>query len=1187
MNKLAIKNFAISARVKLMGNVMQKAYELGITKDEIKEPEIYQDGFRIGERLFNKNQKKQYDTLVAKIREKGYEQVVEEVAYTWFNRFIAIRFMEVNEYLPIGIRVLSSQQEGKIEPDVIQEVTNVADDLELDIELVYRLQDENNSEELFKYIIVKQCNKLNDILPYMFEKIENYSELLLPDNLLQEGSVVRDLVTMIPEEGWTEQVEIIGWLYQYYISEKKDKVFADLKKNKKITKENIPAATQLFTPKWIVQYMVENSLGRLWLEAHPNEELQQQWKYYLEEAEQETEVQEQLEKLKNKELSPEDIKVLDPCMGSGHILVYAFDVLYQIYKDAGYSERDIPKLIIEKNLYGLDIDDRAAQLAYFAVMMKARSYNRRIFKQTIETNLVAIQESNGISQEAIDYFIGDVLNREEVVYLIKTFENAKEYGSILKVNAVDLEFLERRMEEIHENEEIGDIFYLQHRDVLLERIPTIIKQARIMSEKYEIVTTNPPYMGSKGMNPKLTNYVKKYYTDAKADLFAVFMDVTKNYTKEYYYTATINQHSWMFLSSYEKLRAKLIQEEEIINMIHLGTRAFAEIGGEVVQNTTFVLRKVKTNNYKTIYIRLTDINNAEEKAKEFFNKEHYFITTQDGFSDIPGSPIAYWASKQVLQIFHSKKKISEAGEAKVGIGSGDTDRFLKLWFEVCSMDISFELKEDCILNQLSIKWIPINKGGPYRKWYGNNEYVIDWEENGYALKNFKDENGKPKSYPRNLSYQLKEGITWSDITSLALSVRYSKEGMFFSDVGNMLFLPKSDIKYFMGLLNAKTISMFEKLITSTYHFKPGNMLAIPYVETGNVEKVQIESIVNENIEISKFDWNSFETSWDFEQHPFLTYQEGQNSIKTSYNTWSKEAEKRFNRLKINEEELNRIFIDLYGLQNELIPEVEYKEVTVRKAEQLRDLKSFISYAVGCMFGRYSLDQRGLVFAGGEFDETKYVTFKIDIDNMIPITDDEYFEDDIVSRFINFVRMTFSEETLEENLDFIAEALGRKGNETSRQSIRRYFMKDFYKDHVQTYQKRPIYWLFESGKQDGFKALIYMHRYDESMVAKVRTDYLHMLQRKYEAEMIRQEMISTSNVSARDKTDAKKKKEKIQKQLLECREYDQVIAHVANQRISIDLDDGVKVNYMKFQNVEVPQGEGKKPLKANLLSPIKL
>ncbi len=1253
MDKSLIKNYAVWARNKLIEDISQRAYELGITENEIKKPEeVSQDYIRInGKKLksFEINQRK---SLEAKIREKGFEQVVEEVAYTWFNRIIALRFMEVNGYIPTGVRVLSSAEPGKTEPDIITYAEHI--DLDLNQEVVARLKDENDTEELFRYLLVKQCNKLNDILPGLFEKIGDYTDILLPKNLLSEGSIIRRLVSDIPEEYFKEQVEIIGWLYQYYISEKKDEVFAGLKKNQKITKEKIPAATQLFTPKWIVKYMVENSLGRLWLEKISGQEivgsgkwvvdskkLKEKWKYYIDEAEQEPEVEEQLKKIRaeSKDMKPEDIKVLDPAMGSGHILVYAFDVLFDIYKSAGYSEREIPKLILENNLYGLDIDDRAGQLAYFAVMMKARSKNRRIFRENIDINLCSIQESNGIPEETITYFAGgkkfiSKTELEEKIkgkdnlsdadfeiqarYLIHVFQDAKEYGSILEVKKLDFDKTENRLEEIRQNHP-GDAFEFGHKQILLEKLPPLIKQAKIMSSKYDVVVTNPPYMGRKGMNNALKKYVDEHYKDSKNDLFAVFMEVGINYLEQYGFMGMINQQSWMFLSSFEKLRSKLMKNITIINIVHLGPRAFNEIRGEVVQTVAFVFAKwrelypTSMKQLKSSYIRLVDFSSAYEKKKKFINaiedknvNYRYDNVKQEMFSKIPGGPIAYWVNKKIVNIFQNKL-LGDMAKVRKGMDTGNNERFLRYWYEVsrCKVGIGLRKGEDTI--KFAKKWIPYNKGGGFRKWYGNNEYVINWLNNGLELKEHKSAN------LRSINLYFKEALSWTLISSKnSFGLRYVPKGFIFDSNGSAIFIDKDKIRYILGFGITKVASELLKILSSTLAFNISDVASLP-IKLANSDKClnKINHIVDLSISISKTDWDSFETSWDFKKHPILTHKGDADTIEQAFNNWAEFAEKQFYQLKANEEELNRIFIKIYGLEDELTPEVDEKDVTVSKADRERDIKSFISYAVGCMFGRYSPDVEGLVYAGGEWsdkwkiengqwkvrklvkDEDNDIledtwidaTFAPESDNTIPITDEEYFEDDIVARFIEFLKVTFGEEKLEENLDYIAESIGKRKSETSIQALRRYFLKDFYKDHVQTYKQRPIYWLFDSGRQDGFKALIYMHRYDEHIAARVRIDYLHKLQRKYEDEIKRLDVIIDSNLSLREKNNARKAKEKLQKQIQECLEYDQVIAHVANQRIKIDLDDGVIVNYAKFQGIEIPQGEGKKPLKANLLAKI--
>ncbi len=1169
MDKGAIKRFAVSARNKLMEAVEQKAFELGITKDWIKEAEVYQDGFLINQKFYKKYEIRQRERLIRKIEQKGYDQVIEEVAYTWFNRFIALRFMEVNDYLPTGVRVFSSIEPGKIEPDALTEVLMLVDDLGLEEQKVYELQDANDDEDLFKYILIKQCNKLGEIMPMMFEEIEDYTELLLPNQLLAETSVIHDMVTMINEEDWTKEVEIIGWLYQYYISEKKDEVFAALKKNQKIPKENIPAATELFTPRWIVQYMVDNSLGRLWLESHPDEKLQAELPYYLEAAEQPESVRKQLDGLKDSTLKPESIKFFDPCMGSGHILVYAFEVFHELYKSQGYREQDIPKLIIESNLFGLDIDPRAAQLAYFSVMMKARSYNHRIFNTVISPNLHWIEESNLLTEEDIDIFAANSDLRSDIDTLIETFKDGRLLGSIIEVPDINLAALKDQVQSIKEKE-TNDMFVMDFKINTLPTIERLIGQAIILSQKYDIVVTNPPYMGRKGMNAELADYVKKHYKNSSADLFAVFMEVASHSAKDNGFIGMVNQHSWMFLSSYENLRKSMLQNHQIYSMAHLGTRAFPEISGEVVQTTSFVMRKNILTGYLTNFVRLTDYNQTDEKERQLFNKDLHFIRAQDGFSDIPGSPVAYWASERIRQIFHENSSLGNVGTGKEGLKTGNNELFLRLWFEVRDIDIGSKNRQ--------LKWFFINKGGRFRKWFGNNDYVVNYENNGEKLRNTSN------ASLSNEQFYFREGITWSDVTSGSFSARYSPENQLFETTGPTYFT-NEDIFYVLGLTNSTTFDYLTKFIMSTMHFKKGDLEKLPFIQSGSLRTKKVSHISIENIEISKSDWDSFETSWDFRVHPFVEFKLEATKISDAYSNWQVEAESRFLTLKSNEEELNRIFIGLYGLEDELTPEVEDKDVTVRRADVVRDVKSFLSYAVGLMFGRYSLDEEGLVFAGGEFDLDRYERFKPDADNVIPIADEMYFEDDIVARFVSILNNVFGEESLEENLDFIADTLTKRANETSRQRIRRYFLKEFYKDHLQIYQKRPIYWLFDSGKQDGFKALVYLHRYEPGLVARVRTDYLHAQQRKYEEEVERMDILLESDASKPEKTKARKNKEKLQKQLLECQSYDQVIAHVANQTIDLDLDDGVKVNYAKFQNVEIPQGEGKPPLKGNVLAKI--
>lgn len=1235
MDKNKIKSFAIWARRSLIGSVSEKANNIGLYENEIKDAKSVQGGFIVdGSDDIVPVSIENRIALVEQVKEKGFEQVMEEVAYTWFNRFMGLRYMEVNEYLPSGLRILSSETEGKTEPDVLSKISEVIEGLELENRAneIYELLDSGatrDREKAYRIILVKQCNELGKILPQMFEKISDYTELLLPANLLEEGSVIRKMVEDIEADDWKQEVEIIGWMYQYYISEKKDEVFAALKKNVKITKENIPAATQLFTPKWIVKYMVENSLGRLWLEGHPNPELQAEFKYYLEEAEQEQDVQVELQKIRDEhaKLTPEDIKVLDPCMGSGHILVYAFDVLYEIYKVAGYSEREIPKLILKNNIYGLDIDDRAAQLASFALIMKARHYNRRLFreieKEQLELNVCAIQESNSISKEAIEYFcslntgVNNTELKADLEHLTQIFTDAKEYGSILEVEKINFENLKQRLEEIKEDD---NLMFGDYRRILLEKLPTLIKQGMVMSDKYEVCVTNPPYMGAKGMSKNLVEYAKKKHINTKSDLCIMFIEKCKNYTGVNNLIAMITMHSWMFLGSFENLRVSGLKDISITNMNHLGTRAFPEVSGEVVQTVAWIMRKNRKIK-NGVYLNLTNFKETTNSKKEKFLQavssldcEYKYTTNYENFKYIPGNAFVYWSSKKMLQIFEEAPRIESQGIGCIGMRTGENARFLRLWHEVFEKKIGY----NCMSNECAIKsekkWFPYNKGGTYRKWYGNNEYVVNWYNGGEEIK----ENTK-KNYPNlgdnlgwkisNEGYYFKESITWSFISSSNFGVRYSPKGFIFDVSGSSLFVSQENQKYILGYMASKLAYLNLKMFNPTMNYQVKDIKNLPIILTdNNILKENINLIVNKAISFAKDDWDSFEISWDFKEHPFLL-NSSTKFISESFNSLENNWNNNFNQLKANEEELNRIFIHIYGLSDELAPEVEDKDVTIRKADREREVRSFISYAVGCMMGRYSIDAAGLIYAGGEFADKWNLTerkvrkiekddacniisdlwvdsrFMPDVENIIPITEDEYFEDDIVSRFIEFVKTVYGEDTLEENLDYIADSIARKASETSRQAIRRYFLKDFYKDHLKVYQKRPIYWMFESGKNNGFKCLVYMHRYNEQTVAKVRTDYIHTLQRKYESEINRLTLVVDSEeYSAKDRAVAKKKIDKISKQIEECREYDGVVAYLANEQICIDLDDGVKVNYAKFQNVEIINSKDKK-VKMNLLSKI--
>lgn len=1162
MDKNAIKKYAVWARRELISRVSQKALQYGITEENF----IPADAATVNGVVLSNEEKKQRRALIEKINDKGYQQVMEEVAYTWFNRFIALRFMEVNGYLPSHIRVFTDD-ENNFKPQILTEAINLDFD-GLNMDKVYELKDANDNEALFKYLLIVQCNALSTIMPRMFQKISDYTELLFPDNLLREESVVQQMIELIPEEDWKDAVQIIGWLYQFYNIEPKADVFA--KKSGKITKEEIPAATQLFTPDWIVRYMVENSLGRLWVEGHPNDELKAEWKYYLEEAEQEEEVQAKLVDIRKEyaSITPEQIKCIDPCAGSGHILTYIFDVLIQIYEAYGYTAREAVHSIVENNIYGLDIDERAAQLAQFSVMMKARQYDRRFFTRKGENgepdvpqpHIYTIVESNGIDKYTVDYFInGDSKLKVAINSIIKEMYDAKEYGSILDITSVDFESVYARFDEIYNDININ-------REIVLNELLPLVSVAEVMSQKYEIVITNPPYLSITSAEPKLYNAVHKNYPDSKADLFSVFIERCHALTKPQGFHSMITMHAWMFLSSYEKLRQK-IQQSIIVNMAHLGPRAFEEIGGEVVQTTTFVMQKAFVPKYKGTYARLVEPSTQDGKKEMFLSGENRFVTSQDLFNNIPGSPCAYWVSSAFIENFlHS----NPVGDTRKGMVTADNPRFIRAWTEIDYTKIGFGCSSREEAKNSHRKWFPYVKGGEFRKWYGNLDWVVNWENDGAELLNMKNEGYKVGSTNHNLPYIFKPAVCWTKISS-TFSARIVEKGFLLDDASPFISIP-SDVNraICLGLYNSPVCQSYLDLMNPTMNFSPGTIANIPYLDCGEKRESICEK-VNECIELASRDWNSFETSWDFSRHPLLEmiskggswFERGNIDLAECYKLWEDECATRFKKMKINEEELNSIYIEIYGLNKELSREVDEKNVTIHLADKKRDIKSLLSYAVGCMFGRYSLDEEKIIFAGGEWDNSKYMTFKADKDSIIPICDDEYFEDDIVNRFVRFVEVVYGKPSLEDNLQFIAEALGGSGQ--PRDVIRKYFMNDFYTDHLRIYQKRPIYWMFDSGKKNGFKALVYMHRYQPDTIARMRTDYVHEQQSRYRTAIADLEQRIASAVTS-ERVKLNKRLKTLKDQAAEIQVYEEKIHHLADQYISIDLDDGIKANYAKFQDV---------------------
>jgi len=1110
MDKNTLKKYAVWARRELISRVSQKALQYGISEKDCGEANIDS----VNGRVLTPNEKSQRNSLIEKINSVGYQEAMEEAAYTWFNRFTALRYMEVNGYLPSHVRVFTDEG-NNFKPQIIDEAIHLDID-GLDMDKVYAYKEANDTDELYKYLLITQCNAFGEILPGMFSGISDFTVLLFPDNVLREGSVLEQMISIIPEEDWKDQVQIIGWLYQYYIAEPKDTL---INAHKAYKNKEIKFVTQIFTSDWIVKFMVENSLGRMWLDGHDKPE-DANWDYYLEVRDQDN-IDEQVKKHYS-DISPEEISFFDPCMGSGHILVYAFEILMQIYRSQGYLERDAASLILQKNIYGLDIDKRAYQLAYFSLMMKARQYDRRFFTKNIKPNIASFDGLGIIDSSLFD---------DKMASLVNQFRNSEIYGSLMNIEAVDdLDGITSGFDGV-----IG---------LDLNKFEKIIDIYKILSKKYDVVCTNPPYMNSSYMPAPLKEYIQSHYSDYKSDLFSAFIVKTISMTNNYGYTSLLTPYVWWFISSYEKLREYVYSNASFRSLVQLEYNAFE---GACVPVGSFVLQKT-TQSLPCECIKLSDFKGIEMQAPKTLeainnpNCNYRYTTKQEAFSKIAGSPVAYWVSDNLFKAFDNPAIQKYFLAIVKGIFTGDNKRFLRLWFEI----------EDYKINR---KWMPYSKGGDFRKWYGNLEYVINWENDAIELKHF-DGSGLGSS-----KYFGKDTIVWTKLTSYKTGFRKNGKNVFFDDASPALVSNTDNINYYLGFLNSIICSSILFIIAPTLNYQCGEIKKLPIIFPKNEQlKLEVENKVDSCIELSKEDWNSYETSWDFMKHPFIR---GCTTIQEAYEQWNHECEERFIKLKTNEEELNRIFIEIYGLQDELTPEVDDKDITVRAADLQRDMRSFVSYAVGCMFGRYSLDTEGVAYAGGEWDESKYKSFSADKDNIIPICDNEYFDDDLTGLFVQFVKTVFGEDTLEENLKYIADALGGKGN--PRTVIRNYFLNGFFADHCKTYQKRPIYWLFDSGKKNGFKALIYMHRYQPDTIARLRTDYVHEQQSRYRTAIADIEK-RISGASGSEAVKLNKELEKLTSQADELITYEEMIHHLADQMIKIDLDDGVKHNYEIFKDV---------------------
>ncbi|MFP5845011.1 BREX-1 system adenine-specific DNA-methyltransferase PglX [Salmonella sp. 741265052_HSA] len=1207
MNTNNIKKYAPQARNQFRDAVIQKLTTLGISADkkgnlQIADAELVGETVRYGQFDYPKSTLTRRDRLVKRACEQGFDVLVDHCAYTWFNRLCAIRYMEIHGYLDHGFRMLS-HPDNPNSFEVLDHVPEVAEALlpEKKAQLVEMKLSGNQDEAIYRELLLAQCHALHRAMPFLFEAVDDEAELLLPDNLTRTDSILRGLVDGIPEEDWQE-VEVIGWLYQFYISEKKDAVIGKVVKS-----EDIPAATQLFTPNWIVQYLVQNSVGRQWLQTYPDSPLKGKMDYYIEPAEQTPEVQTQLAAITPASIEPESIKVLDPACGSGHILIEAYNVLKNIYEERGYRARDIPQLILENNIFGLDIDDRAAQLSGFALLMMARQDDRRIFTRDVRLNIVSLQESLHLDiaklwqqlnfhQQNQTGSMGDMFAESTalahtdsaeyqlLMRTLKRFVNAKTLGSLIQVPQEEEAEVKAFLYALYRLEQKGDF---QQKAAAKAFIP-YIQQAWILAQRYDAVVANPPYMGGKGMNSELKEFAKNNFPDSKADLFAMFMQNAFSLLKENGFNAQVNMQSWMFLSSYEALRNWLLDNKTFITMAHLGARAFGQISGEVVQTTAWVIKNQHSERYQPVFFRLIDGREEVKKSDLLLRKNIFDKFTQHDFKNIPGMPIAYWIDLPSLLSFRHHKKLGEKIALKAGMSTGDNIKFQRYWYEVSIKKTLITNKEsNTKIDIHNIKWFPCSSGGEYRKWYGNNEIVVNWENNGYEIRNFKFENGKTRSAVRNDEYYFREGITWSKISQGNFCVRYRPKGFVFDDTGRCGFSNnKNELLYAAGLMCTPVVNHYLSILAPTLSFTSGELASVPYPE---IEDEIIELVTNA-IEIAKNDWDSQEQSWDYVCSPLLEHNSTQllrNIYKQKINTNIKLVE----TLLLIENTINNIFIDKLQLDKTIIKAVLQSEITLlcnpnyryKNIQDHTDLTNkyytditidILSYIIGCMMGRYSLDREGLVYAheGNKgfaelVAEGAYKTFPADNDGILPLMDDEWFDDDVTSRVKEFVRTVWGEEHLQENLEFIAEslclyAIKPKKGESALNTIRRYLSTQFWKDHMKMYKKRPIYWLFSSGKEKAFECLVYLHRYNDATLARMRTEYVVPLLARYQANIDRLNE-QVDGASGGEATRLKRERDSLSKKFNELRSFDDRLRHYADMRISIDLDDGVKVNYGKF------------------------
>ena len=1227
MNKAKLKSYAPQARKDFIAAVTARANLLGLSDKagqlEVAPSQLQGDVTVIAGQAWPAKVSGQRDKLIERIRKDGFAHTMEAVAYTWFNRFAALRYMELHDYLGHGHRALSSASGGL--PDILTHAPDLTSELPgLNAAKVTELKLAGNRDgELYRMLLVAQCNALSRAMPFLFERIDDDSELLLPDNLLRSDSVIAKLVEAIPEEDWAE-VEIIGWLYQFYISEKKDQVIG-----KVVKFEDIPAATQLFTPNWIVQYLVHNSVGRLWLMANPQSTLAQDWPYYIAPAEQTPEVQAQLDALiqtrvreDGDTLNPESITVLDPACGSGHILVVAYDVLKAMYLERGYQPRAIPRLILEKNLYGLDIDDRAAQMAGFALLMKARADDRRLFTATDDAgnlqppklNVLSLQSSEGMNAQALaqalppdrhssnrghlvisDFARDDLFPdthrqmtlsesapssverarqtndatsgiESAIAGLIETFVNAKTFGSLIQISPQRTSNVRELLSIVKQAQQSGDLYAQAAAQDLLP----LLQQAQVLAMQFDAVVANPPYMGNKFLAPVLKTYLKETFKGFEKDLFSAFMMRNLSLTKPAGHLGFMAPFVWMFISTYEGMRNHFIDEASITTLVQLEYNASGEVR---VPLCTFTLGKSHIVGLASSFVRLSDFPGQEiqgEKVLEAIRNPTCgwrFTVKPDDFRKVPGAPIAYWLTEKTISLFEQCPSFGSSFDSKQGLATANNGRFMRLWHEVPIDRIAVGLSSSAEARASKQRWFPCNKGGAFRKWYGNHDFVVNWEDDGREIKEY-----VTNQYPYlkgNIDYVIKdrgrffnESLSWSDITSSDTAFRYYPNGFIYDATGHSAFWQsKSDFYVGLAFLNTNIVNGLIKALNPTLHFHIGYFDQLPFPIQFDVN--QVKEAVERAIDISKEDWDERETSWNFQS---LIGKRDLSCVADFWSGHSSKSSARIQELKTIEENNNRLFIEAFDLQDELVPDVAEGRIALFRADREKDCQRLISYAIGCMMGRYSLDEPGLIYAHAGnvgFEPGRYATFPADADGIVPITDELWFADDAPSRIREFLRAVWGQGTLEDNMAWLAESLGTKASENPDETIRRYIADKFFKDHLQTYKKRPIYWLFSSGKQGAFQALVYLHRYHEGTLARLRAEYVVPLTGKIQSriDMLQKDADAASSTAARNKL--AKEVEKLKKKHVELLAYDEQLRHHADMRITLDLDDGVKVNYGKF------------------------